>query len=730
MGRAAKKILNPIKKAVKKIVGFVGDFFGFNIKPMGAPDVGNTDATEQGILVTKTGTNEGIPVIYGFRRVGGTVIYAETSGTNNAFLYVVYVVGEGEIDGYRRLIVDDTSLVSPQGTGYYATDTVLEDSGATPSRYFGKIKFELFKGTENQTQSVLLAEAPSWKDKRRTLPGVAYAVFRFAWSTDENNPYNGGVPNLQFEVYGKKVYDVTTHTTGAQLSATYPNLAKTWGTTSPFAGTNPANCLLDYMMNPRYGCGISRDEIDADSFKIAAAKFNQTVTYYAGVSGPAMTCNAVLDSKQKLLDNVKILIGGCRGMLPYVQGRYKLIVEDGGHPTLINSGTAAIAYAVNKSHIVGGITLTGETKTTKYNQVIVNYVEPSSDFSNQQAVFNLSADKVIDSNEELSGEYSFPTVINQMIALDLARMIYLKSRNQVGIEFDATQELIDVIPGDIITVTDTTLNLSAKQFRVVNVKLNVDGTVALSCTEHVASNYPYQINQSPTPPQPPQPVDPVPPGPTPPPVVPPEQPGIIIPPPTDPIVPPPAPSDRITLYAIPYAAGSVNEQIYRYNTNHPILRYKYANYAENGSLNIGTSNGQPIGTVARFDVLAPADSTITQMRIQTFNGNTEIVNFTSYYWGNFSFGNLQPNGVRIPAGYGNKIWNKNYQYRVRALKYISGNEYEYRMGGDFSWAIGWSGSYTYRLLGQTITGSDLEAFFNFLVSKYGESTGGSASLGG
>jgi hypothetical protein len=77
-------------RAFKKVVSFVGDFFGFNIKPMGAPDVGGTEQ-EQGVLLNKSGTNEQIPVIYGFRRVGGTVIFVETNGTNNSYLYVCYV---------------------------------------------------------------------------------------------------------------------------------------------------------------------------------------------------------------------------------------------------------------------------------------------------------------------------------------------------------------------------------------------------------------------------------------------------------------------------------------------------------------------------------------------------------------------------------------------------------------------------------------------------------------
>ena len=84
MGGPIRQIGRAIKKVVKKVTGFVGDFFGFNIKPMGAPDVGGGAEAEQGVLVSKTGTIEGIPVIYGYRRVGGTLVFVETSGTNNA----------------------------------------------------------------------------------------------------------------------------------------------------------------------------------------------------------------------------------------------------------------------------------------------------------------------------------------------------------------------------------------------------------------------------------------------------------------------------------------------------------------------------------------------------------------------------------------------------------------------------------------------------------------------
>jgi hypothetical protein len=73
---------------------------------------------------------------------------------------------------------------------------------------------------------------------------------------------------------------------------------------------------------------------------------------------------------------------------------------------------------------------------------------------------------------------------------------------------------------------------------------------------------------------------------------------------------------------------------------------------------------------------------------------------------------------------------KNYSYRIRFLKYVSGSNtpYETKVGGDYSWAS-WPGSHTYRINDQTITGTDFEAYWNYLASRYGATTGGAANLG-
>ena len=169
-----KKIIRGFKKIVKSIVGFVGDAFSFVIKPFNieTPDV-SADALAQGVKITKSGTNIGIPIVYGFRRVGGTIVHVETDGSSNQFLHVVYAICEGEIAGVHRIKIDDNELLPHPGTSQTYTHGAVVTT--TTGRYANRVKFQIFNGKEDQVQSTLANESPSWNQtgKIRKMPGVA-----------------------------------------------------------------------------------------------------------------------------------------------------------------------------------------------------------------------------------------------------------------------------------------------------------------------------------------------------------------------------------------------------------------------------------------------------------------------------------------------------------------------------------------------------------------------------
>ena len=65
-----------------------------------SPAFGDSDFNnfEKGILLNHQSNDMSIPVVYGTRKIGGTRVFVETSGTDNEFLYIALVLCEGEID--------------------------------------------------------------------------------------------------------------------------------------------------------------------------------------------------------------------------------------------------------------------------------------------------------------------------------------------------------------------------------------------------------------------------------------------------------------------------------------------------------------------------------------------------------------------------------------------------------------------------------------------------------
>lgn len=743
-----KAVVNVVVSVVKAVVDFVGDVIGFVLNPFGifdTPDVPDPGQQAQGVQVTKNGTNVPLPIVYGYRRVGGIQIFAESNGSSNKYLYVVYALCEGEIQGVNRIIVNDVDLPLPSGAVYPVGTTQTVSSG----RFADRIQFQCFYGTDSQAQSSLANETPTWPTKSRKLPGVAYVVMRFEWKEiknqedADNNPFSGGIPQVKFDVFGKKVYDVRTHAGGADLVGSYSARTKKYS-------FNPANCLLDYLENPRYGAGLAATEIDADTFKIAANKYEQTVNYSNTQTGRALTMNAVVNSGAKVIDNVKTMTAGARGIMPFIQGRYRLKVEDGGHPTDITSTTVSVSYDVDSNEIVGGLSLDGERKSTKYNQVIVNYIDPDKGFSNQQVVYNVAGDQTIDNDEELSGEFTFHTITNVAIAYDLAALIYKKSRTQTQVSFTATQELMDVEVGDVIRITDTVLDLSLDTFRVVGLKLRNDGLLDIECVEHDATIYPFttgpQIN-------------------LPPPVYLPDEFTIdpyVRPLPVNPITldPPLDPDVSETVLNNPTAPtfdtpANNNASFEDFTKVGPLGKHygdstggvgfpaagELYNYATNGFCGLhyrpyrgGYIYGlaRPLGSYYSISLNAPLDTNITALKISKFLNGAEV--------GIPSIWNVRSYRPPLEANSGlakiiNFAWypdDANYVYRATWLK-SSGDEIP--DGSDFSTlsptgeiADVFSG-HTYKDIdGKTVTRKNIDGFLNYLLDYHHNNTTSSLTV--
>jgi len=471
----------------------IGWLFGRSMKP-DVPDFGTNDfeETERGILLNKQSNNACIPVVYGERLVGGTRVFIETSGTDNEFLYVALVLSEGEINSIEEIRVDDKVVtfdgaltdntqrsVASSDSNFFKADPNVEGSSAEST-----ITIEPHFGTDGQSASSLLSQLSSWGSNHK-LSGICYLALKFKWNPD----VFGGIPQVQAKIKGKKI--VTLASNLSEQTASF--------------STNPAFCLLDYLRNERYGKGIATSNLDLQSFYDASQVCVTQVTPFSGASDiNIFDCNAVVDTSKKVIDNVREIIKGMRGYLPYVQGKYKLVIE--------TTGTASVS--LTEDDIIGGYALASPTKNSKYNRVIVSYVNPDRNFQVDEVQFPpiddsglTSADqhatmKTADGGFLLEGRFDFRTITSTYQAEEMAEIILRRSRESLGLSINCGFKAYELHIGDIVNVTLSSLGFSTKAFRVLSITFNEDYTINLNLVEYQASHYTWatkqQVSSTPT----------------------------------------------------------------------------------------------------------------------------------------------------------------------------------------------------------------------------------------
>ena len=496
MGGKVKKIIQPVVSAFNIFNGggnifvalgiiAIGWLFARSTKP-DVPDFGTNDfeETERGILLNKQSNNACIPVIYGERLVGGTRVFIETSGTDNTYLYVALVLSEGEVNSIEEIRVDDKVVTFDGALTHGTTREVASGDSNFYKDSTSHIQIQAFLGKDDQVASSVLTPLSSWGSNHK-LSGICYLAVRFKWNQD----IFGGIPTIQAKVKGKKII-----TLASDLSEQ----------TASFS-TNPAFCLLDYLRNERYGKGIATSSLDLQSFYDASQVCVTQVTPFSGGSDINLfDCNAVVDTSKKVLDNVRDIVKGMRGYLPYVQGKYKLVIE--------TTGTASIS--LTEDDIIGGYALVSPTKNTKYNRVIASFINPDRNYQVDEVQFPAIDDsgyatadkhatmKTADGGFLLEGRFDFRTITSPYQAEEMAEIILRRSRESLGLSINCGFKAYELHIGDIVNVTLSSLGFSNKSFRVLSMTFREDYSIDLNLVEYQASHYTFatkgQVSSTPS----------------------------------------------------------------------------------------------------------------------------------------------------------------------------------------------------------------------------------------
>ena len=329
MGKIVEAVVDFVSDIVEVVVDIVEDVIGWLNPIPEIPDFGDNiaDQNAKGVLVNKFSANSHIPVVYGTRKVGGNVVFLETSGTDNEFLYMAIILSEGEIEDITKIFVNDNEVTFDGDIA----DNTQRSVASSDANYFkapdddssaeSLITIEPHYGTDSQTASSLLSGLSSWTSNHR-LRGLAYIALKFKWNGDAF----GSLPSVNAIVKGRKVYNPNLDSTVTGGSGSHrKDDSSTWEYSD-----NGIYQLLDYLRNERFGMGIANSYFDSNfaDWQVAGDVCDTNITPYSGASQiDLMDSHPVVDTSKKAIDNVKDFVKGTRSFLNFSGGKYQILVE-------------------------------------------------------------------------------------------------------------------------------------------------------------------------------------------------------------------------------------------------------------------------------------------------------------------------------------------------------------------------------------------------------------------
>ena len=500
-GEIIEDTIDAVTGVVDFVVDLVVDFVGWLNPIPEVPDFGDNqqDINARGVLINKISANAHIPIVYGTRKVGGNVVFLETSGTDNEFLYMALILSEGEIDGITKIFVNDNEVTF---SGAFA-DNTQRTVASSDANYFkapdddssaeSLITVEPHFGLDSQSASSLLSGLSSWTSNHR-LRGLAYLAIKFKWNADAF----GSLPTVNAIIKGRKVYNPNLDSTVTGGSGSH---RKDDSTTWEYSD-NGIYQMLDYLRNERFGMGIPNSYFDSNfaDWQVAGDVCDADITPFSGASAiDLMDSHPVVDTSRKAIDIVQDFVKGTRSYLNFTGGKYNVLVETSGSATI----------SLDEDNIIGGISVGSKNKNSRYNRVIVNFTNPDKNYQSDTAQFPpvdetglATADqhatmKTEDGGLLLEQKFDFPMLVNPHQAQEMAEIILRRSRSSLDVSLKADANALELAIGDIVNITHVTPGFSAKPFRVQGMSINTDHTVSMQLSEHQDSYYAFGTQVAP-----------------------------------------------------------------------------------------------------------------------------------------------------------------------------------------------------------------------------------------
>jgi hypothetical protein len=394
-------------------------------------------------------------VIYGRTRVGGTIVFLQTTN-ENSFLHMVVTIAGHEVDAIEKIFLDDAELtLDGSGFGFaIALNAYLPNGAPLFSPPLARVKYNLGSDDQAAFTDLILESGGNWTGAHR-LRGIACAYIRLEYRQEEIFPFSpaagpntfpNGIPNITFQVRGKKLYDPRTETTA-------------WS-------ANSALVLNDFLTNTKFGLAANyATEIDETQLIAAANICDEDIPLNGGGTENRYETNGVLETSDTPESIINGILGSMAGKAVYTGGKWRILPGAYYAPTL----------AFDEDDLRGGIK-------------IQSLVSRRENFNAVKGVFSSRADNFIitdfppiisetfleqDNNEQVFKSIELGFTTSSSMAQRIAKIDLLRARQQITLTLPLKLQGLKAVVGDIIQVNNTRMGWTNKPFEVTNMTVSM-----------------------------------------------------------------------------------------------------------------------------------------------------------------------------------------------------------------------------------------------------------------
>ena len=466
VGAGASATLLAVTTAAITLVGssIAGSAFSPDI-----PDLGDISGSDQyaGQKLQATKNNTGtVPIIYGYHRLAGNVIYQEANndytnddtakGYNRDYWAIITFAGH-EINDIMSMQTDLDALTQIGSTNKY-TNTyhhVKWYNASSTATNIQNVDFVVNAAGDTQAGSTLgLASA--------NIPAnVAYLAVHQLFDGQQNK--NTQLGTITGNIEGKKIRTITDAST-ISTSTSYSN--------------NPAEIILDILGE---SLSVPDSKIDIATFYDVKTKCN---TY-------GWTCNLALIQQSNVQSIIQEVLSTFRGQIIHSEDSWKLKVDA--------KSQTSVATLTDDDIINNSLNITMRGSKDVFNKVRVKYINPNDEWlasqveiedTELQALEGQIIEKILDIKAVTD-----TTQANELseITLNTSRYTEDTSGNRIKqtpliCNFATTVKHANLEVGDIITLDHDLLDRNRK-FMILRLESDQSGAIQVSAREYAETHY-------------------------------------------------------------------------------------------------------------------------------------------------------------------------------------------------------------------------------------------------